>query len=101
MLKGNHVEMQMRKRITGDDRLDETVYECTVLPFDKEAEKLFLSLQNADLPVISLDAVYECILDSEEGRIACDGLVTERYRNEYGNALEFSIDNGFYKISIK
>jgi len=101
MKTGDKVVLTMRKTLLANEQLDEKNYLCEVLRYEPKNECIYLVLENDLLPVISLDAVYECkIVEGEEERI-CTGRIKERFYNEYGKILVLEIENGFYKISVK
>ena len=101
MKRGTDAKIKMKKNLCKDVAMDQKVYFCKVLSYDAKQECIFLVLENDLLPALSLDAIYECIIEETEDRIVCTGRIRERYANEFGNILKFEIENGFYKISLK
>lgn len=94
------VQLKMIRTIVEDGFFDEKVYSCEIIRHDEEEECIGLLLQEAKLPVISLDGVYECIIAGPEETLACRGKIIERFRDKRGNILVFQIENGFYKNNI-
>ncbi|MEF9945758.1 MAG: hypothetical protein RR869_01025 [Lachnospiraceae bacterium] len=94
-------ELKMENPILTGGTVDERVYPCKILTYDKGEEFIYLSLLQGELPHILLDAVYQCKLILEEEVILCDGMIKERYQNEEGKILILQVENGFYKINIK
>lgn len=98
---GDKVVLTMKKTLLANGQLDEKNYLCEVLRYEPKRECIYLVLENDLLPVISLDAVYECkIVEGEEERV-CTGRIKERFYNEYGKIMVLEIENGFYKINVK
>lgn len=101
MKTGDKAILIMKKALKADSRLDEKVYLCKVLRYENKAECIYLVLENDLLSVISLDAIYECRIQEGEETLICTGRMKERFYNEFGKTLQFRIENGFYKISVK
>lgn len=93
--------LTMKKNLCAGREIDEKEYMCRVLKYDAKHEKLYLVLENAFLPELSLDAIYECNMRQEESVIMCTGRIRERYQNDHGKILKLEIKNGFYKINVK
>jgi len=53
-----------------------------------------------ELSVFSLDALYECKIQSEDEILVCQGYVKERYVSKLGKVIVFRIQNGFYKNPV-
>ncbi|MEF9916988.1 MAG: hypothetical protein RR275_02935 [Lachnospiraceae bacterium] len=96
MYIGCRVELHMTKVIRVGEEFDVTRYECEVLEYNQEEEQFGLLLKNGALTSLSLDAKYECQIDTDEEKLSCFGRIKERYQNENGNVLLFQIENGFY-----
>ncbi len=99
MKQGSNVRLEMKTVLRTGEILDARVHNCKVIEYDKNKEMLYLILQNEELPVISLDAIYLCTI-SEKETISCEGRIKARYANENGNVLEYKVKNGFYKINL-
>lgn len=101
MRKGDSAILKMEKALCAGREKDETAYPCTVLQYDEKKECIYFVLDKGSLTTLSLDAVYECRVQSGEMSVRCVGRVKERYRSEWGQVFKFEIKNGFYKINIK
>lgn len=95
------VRLQMTKMIQKDGTFDEAAHSCKVIRYDPDKELIYLLSGKTELPVYSLDAVYECVMDTKEGHVSCSGTVRERYWSKTGKVLVFRIENGFYKNNLK
>lgn len=96
MYEGNPVDLKMEKVFSIDEVFDEEVHHCRVFKYDIEEDFIKLVLENEELPVLSLDAKYECTLSTKKELLSCMGTVRERYCSENGNMLVFLIEDGFY-----
>lgn len=101
MKKGNYVELYPKKMLRAGVALDERTHIATVLQYDEKKECIFFLLKSGKLTDLSLDAVYECEIQTEEGRLSCTGRIAERYCAATGKTFKFEIENGFYKINLK
>lgn len=109
MKQGSSVELIMKKILRVGTMLDQKTYLCKILMYDIKQECIYLILENGSLPEISLDAIYECMIEQTEEmdlqeqphKMVCTGRVRDRYYDEHGQILKFEIENGFYKINIK
>ena len=81
--------------------IDPAVYKCTVIEYHKELEQVHLLQRTGEITDISLDAVYECRIQTLQGESVCTGTVKERYENRAGMILILQIVNGFYEINVK
>lgn len=81
--------------------IDGTVYKCAVIEYQKELEQVHLLMRTGELTDISLDAVYECRIQTLQGESVCTGMIKERYENRAGMILILQIVNGFYEINVK
>ena len=101
MKKGNVATICMTKTLRSADVLDERVYSGVVLGYDEKTECIYLQLESGKLTDLSLDAIYECKIQTESGRQECTGRIKERYCGMAGKIFRFEIENGFYKINLK
>ena len=58
-------------------------------------------LRDENLRQLSLDALYECQIQTEDAWFTCTGKIVERFCNHQGNNVKLQVKNGFYKINIK
>lgn len=101
MKQGDYAELTMKKVLCIDSIHDQKIYFCKILRYDVKQECIYLVLENDILTNISLDAIYDCMIQTSEDKTKCSGRVKERYNDEYGQVLKFEIENGFYKINVK
>lgn len=101
MKKGNRAELTMKKPLHVGNKKDEHVYPCTILKYENAEESIWLLLDSDRLSDLSLDAVYECVIQTDDGHLVCEGIIKERYLGEDGKTFRFQIKDGFYKINIK
>lgn len=101
MYDGDKAVISMIQYLKEDRKKSETVYNCTVIEYQKEMEQVHLLLTTGKLQDISLDAVYECRIQTLKGEAVCTGTIKERYKNRAGMILILQITNGFYEINIK
>lgn len=101
MRKGNHAKIYLKKMLCAGALLNEREHIATVLQYNEKKECIFLLLETGKLAELSLDAIYECEIQTEEGGISCTGRIVERYCGAVGKIFKFEIENGFYKINIK
>ena len=101
MQKGDVAELNMQKMLRSEGKMTVNAHNCIVLRYDDKQEYLYLGLQTGNLGDVSLDAVYQCVIKSEQEAMICTGRVTERYCDKEGNVLKIQVGNGFYKINIK
>ena len=92
--------LAMKRVILGEGYYDEGKYECTVIRDIPEKESIYLLTGETDLPVFSLDALYECSIYTGEESISCQGYIRERYMSKIGRVVLFQIENGFYKNPV-
>lgn len=92
--------IQMKKQLKKGVERDEQVYICKVCRYDEKRECIYLSLQDAALPDLSLDAIYECKIEDAEEGLLCTGRIRERYHSVGQQRVQFEIENGFYKICL-
>ena len=90
----------MKRVILGEGYYDDRLQECTVIRYNPEKETIYLLVGEAELPVFSLDALYECFIQTEQGHLRCQGYIRERYTSKRGKVLVFQIENGFYKNPV-
>ena len=98
---GDKATLIMKKALRENGAMDEKVYLCRVLRYETKQECIYLVLENDLLPAVSLDAIYECQIKEMKSALVCTGRIKERFYNEFGKILQFEIENGFYKISVK
>lgn len=101
MYDGDKAELSMIQYLKDDKEKDGTVYKCTVIEYHKELEQVHLLLRSGEVTDISLDAVYECRIQTLKGESVCSGTIKERYGNRAGMILVLQVVNGFYEINIK
>ena len=101
MRKGDSATLCMKKMFRVGDTFDENVYSSTVLQYDEKEEYIYLQLQSGRLTDLSLDAIYECKIQTEKEQLNCTGRIKERYRGTAGKMFKFEIENGFYKRNLK
>ena len=101
MYEGKKAELEMKKAILAGGILESKVFQCKILAYHAEEERVYLLLEDDSLADIVLDAVYECRIETGTTWHGSEGRIKESYYNEHGKILEFQIENGFYKNSIK
>lgn len=101
MRRGDRVEIKMRKVLHSGVTLNENAYSCELLQYDEKEECLYLAVDQSELTVFSLDAIYFCEIQTETELLQCTGRIKERSRQKVGKVLKVEIENGFYKINIK
>lgn len=101
MRKGDSAVLCMKKTLRVGDVLAEGVYAGKVLQYDEKEECIYFQLESGNLTELSLDAIYECNIQTEKGQLNCTGRIKERYRGIAGKTFKFEIENGFYKINLK
>ena len=101
MRKGNHAELYLKKMLLVGAVLDEGKHIASVLRYDENKECIYFLLESGKLTDLSLDAIYECKIQTEESHLSCTGRITERYSGTAGKTFKFDIENGFYKINLK
>ena len=101
MYDGDRAAITMIQYLKEDREKDDRAYACTVIEYQKETEQIHLLVSEGELGDISLDAVYECRIQTLKGEAVCTGMVKERYKNRAGMILIVQITNGFYEINIK
>lgn len=100
MFEGCPAVLRMLRTILKDGLFDDLSYNCKVIRYINEEESIYLLTGKIDLPAFSLDAVYECTVQSEEGPVICTGSICERYWCKAGRVIVFRIANGFYKNNL-
>ena len=101
MKKGDSATLCMKKTLRLGDVLDQNIYSGKVLLYDEQAQCIYFQLESVKLTAISLDAIYECAIQTQQVRLECTGRVKERYQGAEGKTIKFEIENGFYKINLK
>ena len=92
--------LRMTRVIVQNGYFDENIYHCEVIMYNPKEESIYLLTGKSELPLFSLDGVYECILEVEEEEIKCEGVIKERYGNKLGKVVVFYVRNGFYKNPV-
>ncbi|MEE0883667.1 MAG: hypothetical protein U0L59_00375 [Faecalimonas sp.] len=101
MKKVDSVELKMKKALCTGAKIDEHTFVCELLRYDSKRENLYLEVETSDLTMFSLDAIYECRLQSGLSVLECTGRIKERYCQGNKKVIKFEIENGFYKNNIK
>lgn len=101
MKKGDYITLYVKKTLRTGTVWNEDVYSGTVLQYDEKEESIYGILESGKLTDLSLDAIYECEIQTEMERMNCTGRIKERYRGRAGKIFKFEIENGFYKINLK
>ena len=101
MQKGNSATLYMKKVLRVGDTLSESAHVGVVLQYDEKEECIYFLLESGKLTELSLDAIYECKIQTEKEQLHCTGRIKERYRGMAGKTFKFEIENGFYKINQK
>ena len=101
MKKGDHSTLFMNKMLLSVKQVEEQEYVATVVKYEAKAGYIIFLLDSGKLSDLSLDAVYVCRIQTENGYEECTGRILERYCGNIGEMFEFEIQNGFYKINLK
>ena len=101
MKKGDIATVCMKKTLRAGNVMDEHAYSGSVLWYDEKTECIYLQLGSGKLTDLSLDAIYECKIQTEKEILECTGRIKDRYCGIEGQIFRFEIENGFYKISLK
>lgn len=101
MYEGKKAELEMKKVLLAGKVLEQKVFQCNILRYNAEQERVYLVLEKDELTNISLDGIYECRIETGKMWLVGEGRILERYYNEAGKILELQIENGFYKNNIK
>ena len=96
MYEGCSVILSMERNILKDGIFDEDEHEASVVKYKERDEYIYLSVEDYDLPELSLDAIYECKIQGEE-EVRCLGTIVERYQSSGRSTIKFKIQNGLYK----
>lgn len=96
MYEGNQADIRMLKMLLSGEETEPDIYKGEIITCQEEM--LSMLLLNAELVELSLDAIYECNIVSEEEQLTCRGRVRERYENRQGKVCVFEITNGFFKV---
>ncbi len=99
MFKKGPAQLIMARSFGKNAAIDETVYECELLRYEKRSECIYLLLKEDVLTEISQDALYRCRLEENDTLCEVIGCIRERYCSEEGNILEFKIENGVYLVN--
>ncbi len=90
----------MKKQLKKGLETEKEIYAGKVYRYDAKSEQLFVSILEDVLPKLSLDAIYECRIQEEDGGLLCTGRIRERFHGEGQQMVQFEIENGFYKICL-
>ncbi len=101
MYDGDKAAIVMEKCLKEGMELDTTLYKCTVIEYQKETEQIHLLMETGQMTGISLDAIYECRMETLTGEVQCVGKIVDRYGNHAGKIIVFQVLNGFYERNIK
>lgn len=101
MKKGDCATFYMKKTLLAKSVRDERIYSGIVFRYDEKTECIDFQLESGELTELSLDAIYECVIQTEHGSQKCTGRMKERYCGKEGKIFKFEIENGFYKINLK
>ena len=101
MYSGDKALIKMVQNLKEGLELDERVIKCTVIEYQKETEQVHMMVETGELKEVSLDAIYECRIQTLQGESICTGMIKERYENRAGMIIVLQITNGFYEINIK
>ncbi len=93
-------KLSMIRVIIGEGFFDDEVYSCKVIRYIPEKESIYLLTGTTELSVFSLDALYECSIQTEDEILVCQGALKERYISKLGKVVVFQIKNGFYKKPV-
>ena len=92
--------LRMKRVILQNGHFNENEYKCQVITYNSEEESIYLLTGDNELPLFSLDALYECTLKTETEEILCEGVIKERYFNKLGRIVVLYVRNGFYKNPV-
>lgn len=92
--------LRMTRAILKDGIFDETAHSCKVIRYNSEEENIYLLAGKTDLPLFSLDGIYECTVTSKGMPVICTGTIRERYWSKTGKVIVFRVENGFYKNNL-
>ncbi len=97
MIEGSSGKLRMIKILKKGMVFDKAEYICRVELYDSQEEKMLITTDKHNLGKVSLDARYECEIDTEDQVLLCEGVIKERYEDQQGSMLEFHVQNGFYE----
>ena len=84
MYEGKKAELEMKKAILAGGIWESKVFQCKILAYHAEEERVYLLLEDDSLADIVLDAVYECRIETGTTWHGSEGRIKERYYNEHG-----------------
>lgn len=99
MYEGCAASLRMLRMILENGSFDEMTHECHVLTYNPQEKCIYLLAEKTDLPVFSLDGIYECTIRTKE-EIKCKGMIRERYYNKLGKVIVMRVRKGFYKNTV-
>ena len=91
----------MKKVLLAGKVLEQKVFQCNILRYNAEQERVYLVLEKDELTNMFFG--WNLCVRIETGKmwLVGEGRIVERYYNEAGKILELQIENGFYKNNIK
>lgn len=89
--------LRMKRVILQNGFFNENEYKCQVITYNPQEENIYILMGEDELSLFSLDALYECVMETETEKIVCEGVIKERYFNKSGRIIVLYIRNGFYK----
>ena len=101
MNKGNRATLVMSKMLLSAKEIEEQEYSAIVSSYDVKRGYIIFQLDTGELTELSLDVIYVCRIQTDNGYEECTGRIEERYCGSSGKMFKLGIQNGFYKINIK
>ncbi|MBY0757554.1 MULTISPECIES: hypothetical protein [Sellimonas] len=98
MYENGAAVLQMKKVFLKSEKQDRKKYMTRIRTYDSKSEEMSLYVGKGEVQSFSLDAVYECIFEAEEGRYGCEGVITRRYHDQDGEQIVLRIQNGLYVV---
>lgn len=92
--------LKMTRQILQNGFFDDNAYDCQIITYKPEEERIYLLAKDQELTLFSLDGLYDCLIETEGTELKCNGVIRERYYNKTGKIIVFSVQNGFYKNSV-
>ncbi len=101
MIEGCAAKISMYKVLKKDMILDTESYICKVEDYDSQDDKFTIKMQDSHLIKLSLEAKYQCEIDTDDMVMLCECIVKERYQCEKGSMAVLYIENGFYEKTVE
>lgn len=101
MIEGCAAKISMCKALKKGMLLDKDAYICKVEEYDSQDEKFIIKMQDSHLIKLSLEAKYQCEIDTDDMVLLCECIVKERYQSEEGSMAVLYIENGFYEKTVE